>query len=126
MLLVIGSKLFFINPIPNVYYKIVILNNFLVLMGRELCFECNASKLKRFITPLLTISDYYNLNTHCAFEICFYKFLFFAKIFRFSNRDSIILHKKQHNQEKTHFCSICLKGKLIQELHLHSLSKLTG
>ena len=30
--------------------------------------------------------------------------------FSFSNRDSIILHKKQHNQEKTHFCSICFKG----------------
>ena len=34
----------------------------------------------------------------------------FVVYFRFSNRDSIILHKKQHNQEKTHFCSICLKG----------------
>ena len=44
---------------------------------------------------------------------------FFFVYFRFSNRDSIILHKKQHNQEKTHFCSICLKGKLIIEsLHL--------
>ena len=30
--------------------------------------------------------------------------------YRFTNRDSIILHKKQHNQEKTHFCSVCLKG----------------
>ena len=30
--------------------------------------------------------------------------------FRFTNRDSIILHRKQHTKQKTHFCSICNKG----------------
>ena len=27
----------------------------------------------------------------------------------FSNRDSAILHRKQHNNEKTHFCTQCSK-----------------
>ena len=30
--------------------------------------------------------------------------------FRFSNRDSIILHQKQHRNERTHFCMVCDKG----------------
>ena len=28
----------------------------------------------------------------------------------FTNRDSAILHRKQHNNERTHFCSDCGKG----------------
>ena len=28
----------------------------------------------------------------------------------FSNRDSAILHRKQHNNERTHFCRDCGKG----------------
>ena len=31
-------------------------------------------------------------------------------LIRFTNRDSIILHRKQHTKQKTHFCSICNKG----------------
>ncbi len=30
--------------------------------------------------------------------------------FSFNNRDSIILHRKQHTNSRTHFCVVCNKG----------------
>ena len=30
--------------------------------------------------------------------------------FRFTNRDSIILHRKQHTNTRTHVCQVCDKG----------------
>ena len=118
MTTVIGSRWFFITLIPTVF---MISNNSLVLMGKERCDDCDWQSVTILYNPFTTISDYYNpyyqflVIYYLEFGFFIWIFLYLTMIFlifffRFSNRDSIILHKKQHNQEKTHFCSICLKG----------------